>query len=403
MRLSFCSSSLAALLCCVGVGASAQDKTPPAMPSATTGAAATNANLIILPVVVHDKKGAPVTDLKKEDFSLQVDGQPQTIASFDRDTALPLTVGLVVDVSPDHRKALDGERAASQSFLTNVLAGTNGKAFIVQFAKQIELLQDVTDAQPKLQRALHELGTDSAHFHTADDTTTGPNTDSEGRYIHHGGTALYDALYLSGDEVMAKQPGKRRVMILITDGVDRGSKDSLTDAIEAAQRADTVIYGIYYKGEAPRQEWNRSQRGYDDDSGYPGGGYPGGYPGGGYPGGYPGGGYPGGYPGGNNPPGKQQPPRRGGDDHKPYVDGKHVLERICGETGGSVFEVSKREPLADIYKQIADDLQAQYRLGFIPAGNAAKDRYHQISLAFTGDDAKKKLDIQTRDGYYIGQ
>lgn len=424
MRLSFWSTSLAALLCCVTVSASAQDKAPPSTQpanaskptsnaptdsaSAQTGTAGVMGSQIILPVVVHDKKGAPVTDLKKEDFSLQVDGQPQTISSFDRDTGIPLTVGLVVDVSPDHRKALEDERAASQSFFSSALAGANGKAFIVQFAKQIELLQDVTDAQPKLQRALNELGTDSAHFHTADDTTTGPNTDSEGRYIHHGGTALYDAIYLSGDEVMSKQPGKRRVMIVISDGIDRGSKDSLTDAIEAAQRADTVVYGIYYKGETPRQEWNRSRRGYDDGSGYPGGGYPGGYPGGGYPGGgYPGGGYPGaGYPGGypQDPQGGgQKQPRRGGDDHKPYVDGKHVLERICGETGGRVFEVSKRESMDDIYKQIADELHAQYRLGFTPTGDAAKDRYHQISLAFTGDDAKKKLDIQTRDGYYMGQ
>jgi VWFA-related protein len=85
------------------------------------------------------------------------------------------------------------------------------------------------------------------------------------------------------------------------------------------------------------------------------------------------------------------------------VDGKKTLERICGETGGRVFEVGKKQSIDDIYKQIGEELRAQYRVGFSPAGDAAKDRYHQINLALTGDEGKKKLDVQTRDGYYMGQ
>ena len=353
--------------------------------------------MVFIPTVVRDKKGALVNDLKKEDFSLQVDGQPQAISYFDHETDAPLTIGLLVDVSTSMQKETDSERTASQSFLDTILGPSSGnrgadKAFVVQFAKQVELLQDVTDAKPRLQRALKELGTSSPSFHVADDTTADPNTDSEGRYIRHGGTALYDAIYLSGDEVMSKQAGKRRVLIVLTDGVDRGSKEALGDAIEAAQRADTIVYGIYVKGAQPRQEnWNRAG---ERRGGY-GGGYPGGYPGGGYPGG--------GYPGGGYPQGGGQNPRPSGGDHKPYVDGKHVLERICGETGGRVFEVSKRESIDDIYRQIGEELRAQYRLGFTPSGDATKDKYHQISLGLTGDDAKKRMDVQARDGYYMGQ
>lgn len=406
MKSPLSSAALVALLCVAALSVAAQSPTLNTKPATAAqddakqsagnaGTMAVNANLVVIPTIVRDKKGALVNDLKKEDFSLQVDGQAQAIRYFDHDTDVPLTLGLLVDVSRSMQNETDAERTASQSFLDTMLAPSNGnrgsdKAFIVQFAKEVELLQDVTDAKPRLQRALKELGTSSPSFHVADDTS-GPNTDSEGRYIRHGGTALYDALYLSGDEVMSKQAGKRRALVVLTDGVDRGSKESLTDAIEAAQRADTIVYAIYLKGEQPRQELNRPQQ---RRGGY-GGGWPGSYPGGGYPGG----GYPGGYPGG----GGGQNPRGGGDNHKPYVDGKHVLERICGETGGRVFEVSKHQSIDDIYKQIAEELRAQYRLGFTPSGDAAKDRYHQISLALTADDAKKKMDVQARDGYYMGQ
>ncbi len=421
MRLGLWNAGLAALLCATGAAAWAQQGKPATATTAANssepadipagGSAGTinvQAKLVVMPAVVRDKKGALVNDLKKENFSLEVDGQPQAIRYFDHDTDVPLTLGLLVDVSGSMRNEVDPEKSASQSFLDTMMmpaAGNRGsdKAFVVQFAKQVELLQDATDAKPRLQRALRELGTSSPSFHNTDDTQ-GPNTDKEGRYIRRGGTALYDAIYLSGDEVMSKQAGKRRALVVLTDGVDRGSKESLTDAIEAAQRADTIVYGIYYKGEQRRQDWNRAGQ---NPGGYPGGGYPGGgYPGGGYPGGgYPGGGYPGGgYPGGGgSPQGGGQDPRRGGGDHQPYVDGKKTLERICGETGGRVFEVGKKQSIDDIYKQIGEELRAQYRVGFSPTGDAAKDRYHQINLALSGDESKKKLDVQTRDGYYMGQ
>jgi VWFA-related protein len=408
MKSRWWSLVIAGLTCVMGLAPMcAQDGKPtlstaPAETAAAAKPASTlqvQARLVVLPTVVRDKKGALVNDLKQGDFSLQVDGKPQTIRYFDHDTDVPLTLGLLVDVSESVRKELDEERSASQSFLDTMLTPGSGsraadKGFVVQFAKDIELLQDVTDDHGRLQKALHELGTESPSFHNADDTSTA-NTDSQGRYIRHGGTALYDAIYLSGDDVTAKQAGRRRALVVLTDGVDRGSKESLTDAIEAAQRADTTVYGIYYKGEQPRQDnWNRNggrHRGYG--GGWPGGG--GGYPGGGYPGG--GGGYPGG--GGNNPQGGNNP--RGGGDHIPYVDGRHVLERICGETGGRVFEVSKKQTIEDIYKQIGEELRSQYRLGFTPTSDAATDKYHQINLQMTGDADKKKLDVQTRDGYYM--
>ena len=149
------------------------------------------------------------------------------------------------------------------------------------------------------------------------DDSSGGQSGGGHRGMHGGaGTQLYDAIYLASNELMKKQQG-RKALIILTDGVDRGSKESLNTAIEAAQRADTEVYSIYFKG-----EHGGGGGGGNNGGGYPGGGRHGGmgYPGGGYPGG--GGGYPrggGGYPGGQS---------------EPKVDGKKILAQISGETGG---------------------------------------------------------------------
>lgn len=381
-----------------------------------------NANLVILTAVVRDgKNGALVNTLTKDDFVLKAGGrvldakdtsiQPQVIKYFDHDTDVPLTLGLLVDVSRSQRDALPDEKTGSEAFLTGSLAVASpaaagkparpsDKAFVVQFARQIELLEDVTDSRPKLEQGLHELGTESPTFHTTDDSAdNGNGTDSEGRRIRTGGTALYDAIYLSANEVEAKQTG-RKALVVLTDGVDVGSKESLTDAIEAAQRADTIVYAVYYKGKEPQD--NGGFRRGGGGGGYPGGG--GGYPGGGggYPGG--GGGYPGGggggYPGGGGGGGNRSPNGGGGGSRKPSVDGKQVLERLCGETGGAVFEVTKKETVDDIFTKIGEELRSEYRIGFTPDAAAAKYGYHQIDLSLNKPDDNKKLRVQTRDGYY---
>jgi VWFA-related protein len=343
----------------------------PAQPPATL---AVNARLVNLPVVVRDKKGALIQNLTKDDFVLQVDGKPQTIRYFDKDTNLPLVLGLLVDTSQSQRNVIDEERTASSTFLDQMLTTSKDQAFIAQFAHQTELLQDLTTSHPLLQKALREIDTPGNSSGTTDDTSTGG-----GRH-HSGGTTLYDALFLTSDEIMSKQTG-RKAIIILSDGVDRESKETLVKSIEAAQRADTIIYAIYFKGEEDHPMNNNPQRGR---GGYPGGGYPGGgYPGGGYPGG----GYPGGR-GGNNPgtyPTNQS-----------HADGKKILERMAHETGGRLFEVKKNQDIAQIYQQIAEELRAQYRLGYTPTQEAAADGYHQIDLTLH----QKGLQIQTRDGYY---
>ena len=375
-------------------GAAAQ---PPAATAAGQAPAATaptlnvDARLVNIPVVVHDKKGALVQTLAQDNFVLQVDGHPQTIRYFNRDTDLPLTLGLLVDVSLSQRDAIDDERTASFAFLDDTITGRD-KAFVVQFARQTDLLQDVTSSKPKLQAGLKQLET-PASGGDYDTTSSGPNSTGSGRSsdsstrARRAGTTLYDALFLSSDELMSKQTGRKAIVIL-SDGVDSGSKESLASSIEAAQRADTIVYAIYFKD-------RETAGGFNQNPGRQGGGYPGGRGGGG--GGFPGGGG-GGYPGGGG--------RGGGQGRQPeglpsHIDGKKVLQRMADETGGGLFEVGKKETFAEIYKQIGDELRAQYRLGYTPDKETASDGYHRIVLTLS-KSSPKDLFLQTRDGYYSG-
>jgi VWFA-related protein len=363
-----------------------QKTTSAATPDQTSAPVSTinvDARLVNLPVVVRDKKGALIQNLTKDDFTLQVDGKPQTIRYFDKDTNLPLILGLLVDTSLSQRSVIDEERSASSVFLDQMLTTPKDQAFVIQFASETELLQDLTSSRPKLQAALKEIDTPPDTSSNTSNTSSDPNDTSSNRRAHRG-TVLFDALFLASDEIMSKQKG-RKAIIILSDGGDNGSRETLVHSIEAAQRADTIVYAIYFKGDEPQRTPNNNQRA--GRGGYPGGGYPGGgYPGGGYPGGR--GGYPGGNGGGSNYPPAQR-----------RTDGKKILERMANETGGRLFEIKKNQDVAQIYTQIAEELRAQYRLGYTPSQDAAAVGYHQVNLSTN----QKGLTIQTRDGYYTGK
>jgi len=371
-------SLTAVLICLLGIHLSlhAQDKDSgekkPAQDSAAT--IAVDVRVVTLPVTVRDKHDKIIRDLTKDDFTLQEDGRPQTIKYFSQDTNLPLTLGLLVDTSRSQTNVLDAERNASRNFLEQMLVQEKDKAFLLHFDREVELLQDLTSSREKLQKALDLLQTPSDRDRS-NDPNDPSNSPSSSDSHHGGGTQLYDAVYLASNELMKKQQG-RKAIIVLTDGVDHGSKTYLEGAIEAAQRADTVIYSVYFA--EPRHDEGQGH-GMGRGLGWPGGG------GGGWPGG--GGGYPGGGGG------------RGGGQRRPqesHVDGKKILERVSKETGGRFFEVSKKETVGQIYDSITEELRTQYNMGFTPDKDSSASGYHHLQLTVK----KKDLTVQTRDGYY---
>jgi len=327
---------------------------------------------------VRDKHGKIIDDLSKDDFVLEEDGRPQAIHYFTKESDLPLTLGLLVDTSLSQRRVLPEERSASHSFLDDMVREDRDKAFLIHFDHDVELLQDLTSSHEKLEEALGQL--ESPELKRATDDSGGSDPDEgrgrggRGGHFGGGGTLLYDAVYLASDELMKKQQG-RKALIVLSDGVDRGSKETLDTAIETAQRSDTVVYSILFK----------------DDEGY-------GEHRGGFGGPHIGMGGPGmGGPGMGGPMGGG---RRGGGGRRseePRPDGKKILERISKETGGRMFEVSKKEPIEQIYSQIQDELRHQYNLGYTPDRGATEaGSYHKIQVT----TRKKDLTVQARAGYY---
>lgn len=360
---------------------------PVAKPAATAPTLSVDVKVVTLPVTVRDKHGAIVNNLTKDDFVLQEDSHPQAIKYFTLEKNLPLTLGLLVDTSMSQRNVLDQERTASRSFLDAMLTNPKDRAFVVQFDREVDLLQDLTSSKQTLQSALAKVAP-SQPPRNSGGGSDGGNDDPDVRHMR-AGTLLYDAVFLASDELMKKQQG-RKALIILSDGVDHGSKESLADAIEAAQRADTVVYSILF---ADNHEHNGGGD-HHGGGGYPGGGQRGGgYPGhgGGYPGG--GGGWPGGSGGGGRPGGGGGGQPRGGADH---TDGKKVLERLSKETGGRMYEVSKKESIEQIYASITEELRSQYTLAYTPDKANPGSGFHKIELT-TRD---KHLTVQTREGYY---
>jgi len=315
---------------------------------------------------VRDKHGNIVPHLTQDDFILEEDGHPETIHYFSQVTDLPLTLGLLVDTSLSQRLVLDEERAASKNFLVQVLRESKDKAFLIHFDREVELLQDLTSSGQKLEAALDLLQTPQLIRDSGSDPQDPSPVPRRGNHGAGAGTLLYDSVYLASNELMKKQPGRKAVIVL-SDGVDRGSKETLETAIESAQRADTLVYTILFKD-------NENHQGH---GGFGGPGMGRGGTGGGGMG------------------------RRGGGGQRypqeARPDGKKTLERISRETGGRFFEVTKKETTEQIYTSVQEELRSQYSLGYTPEKtDAAASGYHKILL----QTKRKDLAVLTREGYY---
>src|SRR5713101_1130356 len=185
---------------------------------------------------VRDKKGGLVGNLEKDAFTVFEDGKQQEVKYFNRETDQPLTLGLLIDVSASQQNLIEIEKNAAYQFFGAVLRKQD-LAFLISFGADAELLQDYTNS-PKLLRA----GLEGLHVNSA---VGGLHPGPVPTIYQPRGTILYDAVYLAAADQLRGQVG-RKALILITDGEDQGSRYKIEQAIAAAQKADAIVYSIYY-------------------------------------------------------------------------------------------------------------------------------------------------------------
>jgi VWFA-related protein len=281
---------------------------------------------------VRDKRGALVPNLEKADFTILEDGKPQEIKYFAKESDVPLTIGLLIDVSGSQRNVLEVERRAAAQFFSQVLRKKD-MAFLISFGTETELEQDYTNSTRLLQDALNKLQVQGGvgGLHPGPVPTSGSPR----------GTLYYDAVYLASEEKLKSEVG-RKVIVAITDGVDQGSRVSINQAVEAAQKSDAVVYNIEYY----------------DAMAY-GGGFGIGIPMGG-----------------------------GG--------GGSAMRKLSEETGGRVYKVDRRHTLEQVFQELQEEMRSQYSIGYTPANDRKDGSYRKIEIKMGNKDLK----AQARKGYY---
>jgi len=288
-----------------------------------------NVNLVNVYFSVRDKNGF-VTSLRKDDCQVAEDHNPQVIKRMTQEKNLPLTIGILLDTSGSQTNVLPLEQDSGARFLREVLTPKD-EAFLISFDVNVDLLSDFTNSPRELARAINKASINSASSSAGvPGIGGGPFPVNNPR-----GTLLYDAVYLAAHDKLQSQTG-RKVMIILTDGQDEGSQLKIKDAIEAAQKANVIVYPILIAD----REMYLSQG-------------------------------------------------------EIYM-GSSAMSQLASATGGRAINVGNSgRKLEDAFDQIQDELRTQYLLSYTPTNKNADGTYRKIDL-----DCGKGFKIQARKGYY---
>lgn len=283
-----------------------------------------NVNLVNVYFSVRDK-GGYITNLHKNDCSIEEDKVPQKIKNFTQEKNLPLTIGILLDTSGSQTNVLPLEQDAGARFLKEVLTPKD-EAFLISFDINVDLLADYTNNAGEIRRAINKAS-----------INTGAGTGSVTGHGAARGTLLFDAVYLAAHDKLRSEAG-RKILVLLTDGGDQGSQETLKTAIEAAQKANAIIYVILI-----------ADRGF-----YSGGGF------------------------------------------NIGAMGDMDMRRLATDTGGRVIDVGNNgRKLEDAFNQIQDELRTQYLASYTPTNLKADGTFRKLNIACAKDQK-----VQARKGYY---
>jgi VWFA-related protein len=263
------------------------------------------ANLVNMYFSARDK-GGYVTNLHKEDCTVLENKLEQPIKNFTKEKNLPLTIGILLDTSGSQMNVLPLEQEAGARFLKEVLTPKD-EAFLISFDINIDLLADYTNSPAQIRRAINKA---SINTGTGSGSVTGNGQPR--------GTLLYDAVYLAANDKLRQEAG-RKILVMLTDGGDQGSQETIKTSIEAAQKANAIIYVILI-----------ADRGNFGTFG---------------------------------------------------SFGASEMRRMASETGGRVIDVGNNgKKLEEAFDQIQDELRTQYLLSYTPLNPKADGTYRKLDL-----------------------
>jgi len=292
----------------------------------------TDVKVVNVLATVRSAKGEILRDLSQDDFTIAEDGRPQTIRYFSKQSELPLTLGLLIDTSMSQQRVLDAERGASYRFLDRVLRETMDKVFLLQFDMRVQVRRGLTSSRKELDEALALVDT--------------PSRSDLMKYAGRGGTMLFDAVMTGADEFMRKVTG-RKALIILSDGVDFGSHFTLADSIDAAQKAETMVYSILFADGASAPTALHAALGRRGIRGLP-------------------------------------------------TDGKGVLRSLAEATGGGFLEVTKKLSIEAVFDVIQHELRSQYSFGYVSDQPAQVAGFRSIHVAAR----QQGLIVQARQRYW---
>ena len=273
-----------------------------------------NVNVVQLFFNVKEKHGGLVPNLNKNDFEIFEDSKPQTIKYFTAESNLPLTLGMMIDASGSQRNVIDMEKEVGGAFLRQILTDKD-EAYVISFDITVDLLQDFTRDTHRLQAALNKAKVNVDYSSGGIPGMGGGPVPQRG---NSPGTLLYDAVYLSAHDMLSKEVG-RKAMIILTDGQDEGSRLKIQDAIEAAQKADAIVYVLLC-----------ADRGFYGGFGY---------------------------------------------------SGEGDMRKLTEQTGGRVINVgNKFDKLREAFDQIAAELRSQYNIGYTPTNEKKDGTYRKVEI-----------------------
>jgi VWFA-related protein len=276
-----------------------------------------NVEVVQLFFNVKDKRGALIPALTKTDFDVFEDGKAQTIKYFKAESDLPLTLGILIDSSGSQQRVLEMEKEVGASFLENILRPKD-EAFVISFDVDVNLLQDFTNSVSRLRKALNTAKINIGGGVGCSSGPIGPQGPIPCSSTGPRGTLLYDAVYLASHDELAHEVG-RKAMILLTDGEDQGSRLTVRDAIEAAQKADAICYVLLI-----------ADRGFYGFGGY---------------------------------------------------SGDAEMKKLTAQTGGRMIEVgNKIEKLRQAFEQISNELRSQYNIGYTPTNTTRDGGFRKVEI-----------------------